>query len=87
MNTALIFWVYCVAYPAFTILQSSVIIWFVWRFRDELSWKLSTAPVLRPRFWRARCLPTWSPNTTSGAEPPIYRQPDDRSSVVTEVPA
>jgi hypothetical protein len=84
MNTALVFWVCCVAYPAFTLLQSFVLIWLTWRFRDEISLAVSDALAWRPRSWRMRHLPTWSPHATS-EEPAIYIRVDDKSSLATGV--
>ncbi len=86
INTALILWVCCVCYPAFTLLQSLALIWLIWRFRDELSWKMPDALVWRLRFSRIRSLPTCSP-ITSGEEPPIYRQIGDTPSLIAEVHA
>jgi hypothetical protein len=61
VNTALVFWVCCVGYPAFTLLQSFALIWLLWRFRDEISLEVSDVLAWRPRSWRMRRLPKWSP--------------------------
>jgi hypothetical protein len=86
MNTALIFWVFCIGYPVFTLLQSIALIWLIWYFQDEISLKIVTMPVWRPPTWFIRGLIHWSPHSTTCA-PARYDQVDEASSLASEVHA
>ena len=86
MTTALIFWVFCVAYPIFTLLQSLALIWLIWRFRNEIFQKMPNVPLWISRNWCTQRLPHWSPHTTI-EEPAIDIQVDEGSSLASEVHA